>query len=75
MPFKRAVASAKSDLPFIALANMDQVVRVMEVNFCIESHLVQAVEFYCNIFVFLFDIKRLNISCILETPQGICTYV
>ena len=30
--------------------------------------------FYCDIFVFLFDIKRLNILCILEAAQGICAY-
>ena len=31
--------------------------------------------FYWNIFVFLFDIKRLNILCILEVAWGICAYV
>ena len=33
------------------------------------------VDFYCNIFAFLFDIKGLNILCILEAVRGICTYV
>ena len=41
--FKRAVAGVESGLPFIALADRDQVVRVTEANFCIESRLTQAV--------------------------------
>ena len=35
---------AESSFPFIALSDMDQVVHVMEVNFCIESCLLWAVE-------------------------------
>ena len=31
--------------------------------------------FYCNILVFLFNIKRLNILCILRAAQGVCAYV
>ena len=31
--------------------------------------------FYCNIFVFLFDIKRLNILYVLEAARDICVYV
>ena len=43
-PFEGAVAGAESSFPFIAFSDMDQVVRVMEVNFCIESCLSQAVK-------------------------------
>ena len=35
---------AESSFLFVTLSDMDQVVRVMEVNFCIESCLSQAVE-------------------------------
>ena len=44
MPFEGAVAGAESGFPFIALLNMDQVVRMTEVDFRIESCLLQAVE-------------------------------
>ena len=44
MPFERAIVGAESSFPFIALMDMDQMVRVMEVDFCIESHLAWAVE-------------------------------
>ena len=44
VPFKGAVAGAESGFPFVALLDMDQVVRVTEVNFCIEYCLSQAVE-------------------------------
>ena len=33
------------------------------------------ITFYCNILVFLFDIKRLNVLCILEAAWGVCTCV
>ena len=44
MPFEGAVVGAESCFPFIALSDMDQVVCVMEVNFCIESCLAWAVK-------------------------------
>ena len=44
MPFKGAIAGVESGFPFIALTDTDQVVHVTEVNFCIESYLVWAVE-------------------------------
>ena len=44
MPFEGAVAGAESGFPFIALSDMDQVVRMTEVDFCIESCLLWAVE-------------------------------
>ena len=44
MPFEGAIAGVESGFPFVTLSDMDQVVRVMEVNFCIESCLLQAVE-------------------------------
>ena len=44
MPFKGAIAGAESGFPFVTLSDMDQVVRMMEVDFCIESCLSQAVE-------------------------------
>ena len=44
MPFEGAIAGTESGFPFIALSDTDQVVRVMEVDFCIESCLAQAVE-------------------------------
>ena len=31
--------------------------------------------FYCNILVFLFDIKRLNILYILKAAWGVCAYM
>ena len=43
-PFERAVAGAESGFPFIALSDTDQVVRMTEVDFRIESCLSQAVE-------------------------------
>ena len=43
-PFKGAIAGAESGFPFVALSDTDQVVRVMEVDFRIESCLSQAVE-------------------------------
>ena len=43
-PFEGAIAGAESGFPFIALSDMDQVVHVTEVNFCIESCLSQAVK-------------------------------
>ena len=43
-PFEGAVAGAESGFPFIALSDTDQVVRMTEVNFRIESCLSQAVE-------------------------------
>ena len=44
MPFEGAIAGMESSFPFIALMDMDQVVCVMEVNFCIESCLPRAVK-------------------------------
>ena len=43
-PFEGAVAGAESGFPFISLSNMDQVVCVIEVDFCVESCLLWAVE-------------------------------
>ena len=43
-PFEGAVAGAESSFPFVALSDMDQVVRVMEVDFRIESCLLRAVK-------------------------------
>ena len=43
-PFERAVAGAESSFPFVALSDTDQVVRMMEVNFRVESCLSQAVK-------------------------------
>ena len=44
MPFKGAIAGAESGFPFVALLDMDQVVRMTEVNFHIESCLSWAVK-------------------------------
>ena len=44
VPFEGVIAGVENGFPFIALSDMDQVVRVTEVNFCIESCLLQAVE-------------------------------
>ena len=43
-PFEGAIVGAESSFSFIALSDMDQVVRMTEVNFRIESCLSQAVE-------------------------------
>ena len=43
-PFEGAIAGTESGFPFITLMDMDQVVRVMEVNFCIESCLSWAIK-------------------------------
>ena len=40
-----------------------------------EQSFLMTMMFYCNIPVFLFNIKRLNILCILKVAWGICTYV
>ena len=42
--FEGAIVGAESSFPFVALSDMDQVVRMMEVNFCIQSCLLQAVK-------------------------------
>ena len=44
MPFEGAIAGVESSFPFIALLDTDQVVRMTEVDFCIESCLSQAVK-------------------------------
>ena len=43
-PFEGAVVGAESGFPFIAFSDMDQVVHMTEVDFCIESCLSRAVE-------------------------------
>ena len=43
-PLRRHWRLVASGFPFIALTDIDQVVHVTEVDFCIESHLVQAVK-------------------------------
>ena len=43
VPFKGAVVGAEGSFPFIALVDVDQMVCVAEVNFQIESCLMQAV--------------------------------
>ena len=43
-PFEGAIVGAESGFPFITLSDTDQVVHVMEVNFCIESCLLWAVK-------------------------------
>ena len=44
MPFEGAIVGAERGFPFIALLDMDQVVRMTEVDFHIESCLARAVE-------------------------------
>ena len=44
VPFERAIAGAESGFPFVTLLDTDQVVRMMEVNFHIESCLSWAVK-------------------------------
>ena len=43
-PFERAIAGVESGFPFVTLSDTDQVVRVTEVDFCVESCLSWAVE-------------------------------
>ena len=43
-PFERAVVGVESGFPFITLSDTDQVVRVTEVDFRVESCLSWAVE-------------------------------
>ena len=43
-PFEGAVVGVESGFPFVTLSDTDQVVRVTEIDFHIESRLLQAVK-------------------------------
>ena len=43
-PFEGAIVGVESGFPFVPLSDTDQVVCVTEVNFCVESCLLWAVE-------------------------------